>query len=203
MNRLIRPELIIQYYDRTSRDWRLRNELIDKRNAKHQSLNRHYGILDADGSVPTGKRGHEDANYSRQYDSIEAEFRPLYDRVSADQEQWLRSKKITIFEYLLLDNCMDEIVDLTKRAAQREGHFHDAIYLKATEFVAKLKNQYRIGGIKQKIEFEAKIHFYAKRRCRKFFEINLIDFSRQLDMHAYGTQWKAALWQAFNRLEAS
>ena len=101
---MIRGDFVRQYADMHRKMWDESSNLIARRDELLRKLNRDYGFLEEDGSVRIDSGTGTYDEYKKQNVRIEAQFREVYDNQLPMFYNWCRENRITIFEYLLLDN---------------------------------------------------------------------------------------------------
>ncbi len=176
---------------------------IEARNLELQRLNQDFGFIDEDGTVPIGCKSSVIIDYKQQYDNIEAGHRVKYDAVTPDRESWMRQCDISLFEYLLLDNCSGKELDSLAGKLTPEDELSDnAIVQKAIGYMAGWKSQYRIGGVQSAMQREIEDYKFVAARCRNFFDIRIWNISKQIKIFRYGKLWSSALNRCFQNLTA-
>lgn len=144
-------------------------DLIRTRDDEHRALNKAYGYVESDGTIPIGCKSHVDLHYKRKYDEIESRFREPYDRGLPDLYDWCKREGMSIFEYLWIDDVYTEHLEIVAaESSQRPDWQMKYIARKAELFVENLKSAHSVGEIKRLIEMEAQNHGYEPRRdCRR------------------------------------
>lgn len=185
-------------YDRNS------HEMISKRNLLLIDLNRRFGFSEPDGSFGIGCKTHVDTAYKAQYDKIESDFKGPYEANLPNLYAWCFSQEMTIWEYLLIDNISREALhEIANRSEKLDDWSLKPITVKAQSEVKKLASEFYIGGVRQRLDSMINWHPAALARCRKTFKVPIWDLQRQLVIHSYHREWKAALNSAFGRLSAA
>lgn len=67
---MIRGSFIRGYAEKHREYWARGLDLIQKRDDEHRALNKAYGYVESDGTIPIGCRSHVDLDYKRKYDEI-------------------------------------------------------------------------------------------------------------------------------------
>lgn len=199
----IRGSFVRAYADR-HREYRDRGwDLIKKRDDEHRALNRTYGYVEKDGTVPIGCKSHVDSEYKQKYVEIEARFREHYDRGLPGLYDWCKREGMSIFEYLWIDNIYDEDLKIVAaESTQKPDWQMNYVARKAALFVERSKIAHSIGEIKRQIDMEVQNHGYAATRCRKILDIKPWELGKQKELFDYRRDWKAALEKAFGSLVA-
>lgn len=200
---MIRGSFIRGYAEKHREYWARGLDLIQKRDDEHRALNKAYGYVESDGTIPIGCRSHVDLDYKRKYDEIEARFRAPYDAGLPSLYEWCKREGMSIYEYLWIDNIHDEnLVTVAVESAQKPDWQMNYIARKAGLFVERLKDAHSVGEIKRLIDMEVQNHGYAITRCRKMLDIKPWELGKQKALLDYRREWKSALEKAFNGLTA-
>lgn len=195
----IRGSFIRSYLDKHSECWKRGIDLIQKRDDEHRALNKAYGYIDKDGTVPIGCKSYVDLQYKRKYDEIEARFREPYDSGLPNLYAWCKREGMSIYEYLWIDNIYAEHLEIVAaESAQKHDWELDYIVRKAALFVESKKANHSVGKIKRLIDIEVRNHHYAISRCRKMLEIKPWELRKQKVLFDYRQDWRAALENVLN-----
>ncbi len=185
-------------YDRNS------HEMISKRNTLLIDLNRRFGFSEPDGSFGIGCKTHVDTAYKAQYEKIASDFKGPYEANLPNLHRWCLSQGMTIWECLLIDDIRrEDLQAIAARSEKTDDWALKPIVLRAQFEVKRLASEYYVGEVRRRLDMMIGFHGYASARCRKTFKVPIWDLQRQLVIHSYHREWKAALNSAFGRLSAA
>ena len=201
MKNFIRPEIIAHHHSEAKKAWEKRTSLIAARDDEYRALNAEFGGPGTDGSVTSSYIGQGGPQYHARYQKIGERFQPHYDAVSAREYEFRQGLRLTVAEFLFLDNFYGPLLDrlcADKRFAQ--SHRVELLRMKAAIVIDDWKEKENVGGIYARIEEEIRLFPYAAKRCRDFLMISLFHLSSNRAIRQFKREWAAALHDAIDRI---
>lgn len=201
---IIRPKFILEWCELKRSEWHHRLDLIGDRDRATKNLNRKFGFIDEDQTVPIARKTHLSQGYGRAYAKIETDFRKVYDELPFIEDQWLRQNKVSTHEYLLIDNY--ELADaryfIEQLSKNPNMNWLDVIRLRARSMLKRWTDEWRLAGTQRQLGIEKRHFPYAERRCRRFFGTKSWprDRRRNTEIAQYRRFYFADLDDEFNRL---
>jgi len=191
-HRNVRPEFLLDHFERkriyTKRSW----ELVNDRNAKHTALNQQHGLAERDGTFASGKRSSEPA-YAREYDRIEAEFRAVYDGLLPGLRAADKAAGMTVFEYMLIEGVDEKEEAALTEAARQRSYFYIDVAAKA--YLDSISHN-DVRSIQKLIDMQVSNLKYVQDRCKKELGIGIFDLAGQKALFDYKMEYGAALKKA-------
>ncbi len=201
----IRPKFILEWCQLKGSENHYQWDLIDDRNRELKTLNRKFGFVEEDQTIPVGSRTNVQPGYKRAYAEVEATFRRVYDAVPRMQDDWLRKNRVTTYEYLLLDNfVLGDSRYFTEQLVRKPNmNWLDLIRLRARSFLKHWSEETRLAGVRERVRIEKRLFPYAEMRCRKFFGIKRWprDRTKNAEISQYRRFYFSALDEESDRLK--
>lgn len=170
----IRPEKIIDYLDESKKQNRKGWEILHERNDLHRKLNEKYGLSDPDGLVTSAYYPCDDPAYHKRWYEINDKYKKPYENVDLERKAKRAAMKLTIFEYLLLDNIHGE--EEIFEAAKKGRSDFELIGIKARcEFKQWVKDGQTIEEINILIRMEKGQFGWVSNRCKKDLKISKLN----------------------------
>jgi hypothetical protein len=200
-SKFIRIDFIILYLEKDIERNNESTRLVFERNNKHQKLNIKYNYMDSDGSFGIGCRYDGEKGYKELYDSIENEFKLVYDNLLPNFYDWSRSQDINIWEFLFLERIefAEDKREFLSILQNNTNQKVDLIRLRAKHIIDQLKTTYNLKGIKQELDENIKTLNYSKIYCVKFFNIGAFNISAKKTIFDFSVQWKRLLNEELNK----
>ena len=195
---LIRDKFVIAFVKRRQAAWKMRWRLIEDRDAKGREINKAFGVVEADGSIPSIPRLPR-ADYRAQFDALEADFKAKYEAIPLAESQANRDDGMTVWEYLLLDEIHDDQLYLDAASGRQNL---DWLRVKAKDEIEHVRH-HTFGNVKRLIKMRKSWLPFAAKRCRNALGISLLDIAAQAAILKFRLEFGRAISRQLDDLPLS